>query len=274
MGGSQYIGLKPCLMNLVVAVGALCVLPALVVDAGAQCLSASDCDDGKFCTTDDCILFVCIHLARNCDDGDQCTEDTCSESANRCAHRPRIAERCEDFNVTTLSEACHLLCDGTLSCFDDTVHPNPCGCDEECPSGTVCHLGQCVAPTAPPSATPTRTRAQTRTATPTRARATATRTATRTPTRTATPPPPTGSATQAPSPTDTPESAESCSGDCDNGGTVSINELVLGVNIALDGAPLDACPAFDQNGSGRVEINELVAATKNALEGCDADRLP
>jgi len=63
-------------------------------------------------------------------------------------------------------------------------------------------------------------------------------------------------------------------GDCDNGGTVSINELVLGVSIALGGAPLDACPAFDQDGSGQVEINELVAATRNALAGCDADRLP
>ena len=35
--------------------------------------------------------------------------------------------------------------------------------------------------------------------------------------------------------------AGACVGDCNDNGAVSINELVLGVNIASDLAPLDEC---------------------------------
>ena len=59
-----------------------------------------------------------------------------------------------------------------------------------------------------------------------------------------------------------------CTGDCDGGGTVRINELVLGVNIALGQAPLDGCPSFDPSGNGRVDINELVMGVNNSLGGC------
>jgi hypothetical protein len=50
---------------------------------------------------------------------------------------------------------------------------------------------------------------------------------------------------------------------------VAINELVLGVNIALERAALIECPVFDQNDSQRVEVNELVSAVNSALSGCD-----
>jgi hypothetical protein len=60
----------------------------------------------------------------------------------------------------------------------------------------------------------------------------------------------------------------SCVGDCSGDGTVSINELILGVNMALGSIPVSACPAFDENGSGMIVINELVAAVNNALNGC------
>jgi hypothetical protein len=62
----------------------------------------------------------------------------------------------------------------------------------------------------------------------------------------------------------------SCVGDCDGDGVVAINELILGVNIALGSTPLSSCPAFDANGDGMVGINELIAAVNNALNGCPA----
>jgi C1A family cysteine protease len=66
-----------------------------------------------------------------------------------------------------------------------------------------------------------------------------------------------------------PAPAQSCVGDCDGNGTVSINELILGVNIALGFASRSACPAFDPNGNG-VNIDELVRGVSNALSRCGA----
>jgi hypothetical protein len=59
-----------------------------------------------------------------------------------------------------------------------------------------------------------------------------------------------------------------CVGDCDGNRLVNINELITGVNIALDRAPLDRCPSFDPNESLRVEINELITGVNNGLRGC------
>ncbi len=59
-----------------------------------------------------------------------------------------------------------------------------------------------------------------------------------------------------------------CVGDCNGDGTVRINELIQGVNIALDEAQLDICPAFDSDGDGAVRIGELITAVNNALNGC------
>jgi plastocyanin len=59
-----------------------------------------------------------------------------------------------------------------------------------------------------------------------------------------------------------------CVGDCDAGGSVAINELLLGVNIALSRAPIDSCAALDTDGDDRVAINELIAAVNSALGGC------
>jgi hypothetical protein len=60
----------------------------------------------------------------------------------------------------------------------------------------------------------------------------------------------------------------SCVGDCNGSDSVEINELIIGVNIALGNTPLSTCPSFDANHSGMVEINELVTAVNNALNGC------
>lgn len=62
--------------------------------------------------------------------------------------------------------------------------------------------------------------------------------------------------------------AQVCGGDCDGDGEVRINELVLGVNIALGLTSLDVCEAMDGNGGGDVTVDELVTAVRNALNGC------
>lgn len=59
-------------------------------------------------------------------------------------------------------------------------------------------------------------------------------------------------------------------GDCDESGSVTVDELVKGVNIALDGLPIDQCPAFDCNGNGRVSVDCLVQAVDAALTAADA----
>jgi hypothetical protein len=55
-------------------------------------------------------------------------------------------------------------------------------------------------------------------------------------------------------------------GDCNGDGMVTINELIIGVNIALNNLPVTACPAFDTDASGSVTIDELIAAVNVALE--------
>jgi hypothetical protein len=76
---------------------------------------------------------------------------------------------------------------------------------------------------------------------------------------------------QTPTPTSTPiPPAASCTGDCNDDGVVAVNELVLGVNIALGTTIVDDCLAMDANGDGVVAVNELVTAVNNALSGCPA----
>lgn len=59
-----------------------------------------------------------------------------------------------------------------------------------------------------------------------------------------------------------------CAGDCDGSGQVSINELLLGVNILIGNASPEQCRAVDTNGDGRVAVNELVQAVNAALGSC------
>src|SRR5262245_61088827 len=61
---------------------------------------------------------------------------------------------------------------------------------------------------------------------------------------------------------------EVCVGDCGQDGTVAINELIIGVNIALDAQPVSACPEFACTDGTSVPINCLVTGVNNALEGC------
>ncbi|MBI1816797.1 MAG: SMP-30/gluconolactonase/LRE family protein [Deltaproteobacteria bacterium] len=59
-----------------------------------------------------------------------------------------------------------------------------------------------------------------------------------------------------------------CVGDCDGGHTVTVEELVKGVNIALGIAPLTDCDAFDANNDSEVTVEELVTAVSSALNEC------
>lgn len=69
--------------------------------------------------------------------------------------------------------------------------------------------------------------------------------------------------------------AAACGGDCNGDGAVAINELVLGVSIALGSAQLAGCSSLDTNGNGQVSIDELVTAVTAALSGCgDATPAP
>ncbi|MBI1815459.1 MAG: hypothetical protein HYR72_10805 [Deltaproteobacteria bacterium] len=132
-----------------------------------------------------------------------------------------------------------------------TIDPTP----TETPTPTAS-----ASPTDTPTATPTET--VTATATPT-----ATDTLTPTPSAT-----PTDTLTLTPTatlpPTETPTSPPPCVGDCDGSLTVTVDELVRGVRIALDEAPLSNCPEFDADHSQSVTVEELVQAVSNALDRC------
>jgi len=64
-----------------------------------------------------------------------------------------------------------------------------------------------------------------------------------------------------------------CVGDCGGDGRVTINELVVGVRIALEALPLERCASIDVNGDGRVAVSDLVAAVRALLDGCPGARL-
>jgi len=56
-------------------------------------------------------------------------------------------------------------------------------------------------------------------------------------------------------------------GDCNGSGDVSIDELIIGVDIALGTLPANACPAFE-NAQGLVDIAQLIQGVNSALNGC------
>lgn len=100
-----------------------------------------------------------------------------------------------------------------------------------------------VTPTAPPTTPPSPTATATVTATPTP-------TATRTPTQTP------------------------CVGDCNNSGKVTVNDILKGVNIALEITAIDTCSALDVNDDNEVEVTELIAGVNNVLYGCPLSGTP
>lgn len=61
-----------------------------------------------------------------------------------------------------------------------------------------------------------------------------------------------------------------CQGDCQGDGAVTIDELILGVNIALGAAPVQECDAIDGDRDGTVTVDEIIGAVNSAVGGCPA----
>ncbi len=59
-----------------------------------------------------------------------------------------------------------------------------------------------------------------------------------------------------------------CVGDCAGDGEVTVDELLIMVNIALGSAQVDTCLAGDKDGNGEVTIDEILLSVNNALNGC------
>jgi len=163
---------------------------------------------------------------------------------------------------------------GETDCATPTSTVTPTPTATQIPSAT---------PTQAPTSTATQMPTDTSTTTPQLPTTTPTQASTSTPTpmpkgtSTNTPEIPTTTPTQAststpnPIPTDFPTRTPPriCTGDCDGDGTVTINELIMGVNIALGSAPLGNCSAYDKNGDGVVAVDELITAVNAALNGCN-----
>jgi hypothetical protein len=59
-----------------------------------------------------------------------------------------------------------------------------------------------------------------------------------------------------------------CLGDCNGDGEVTVDEILLMVNIALGAADISECLAGDGNGDEQVTVDEIISAVNNALQGC------
>jgi hypothetical protein len=62
--------------------------------------------------------------------------------------------------------------------------------------------------------------------------------------------------------------AQMCPGDCDDSGSVGVNELVVATQLSLTAADPASCTAADVDGNRQIGIDELVAAVGSALNGC------
>lgn len=58
-----------------------------------------------------------------------------------------------------------------------------------------------------------------------------------------------------------------CVGDCNEDSRVTVNELVVGIAMAL-GSGAAPCVSIDADGNGEVTVDEIVTAVSNALVGC------
>lgn len=59
-----------------------------------------------------------------------------------------------------------------------------------------------------------------------------------------------------------------CAGDCDGSQTVTVDDLLGMVNVALGLGPVGECPVGDVNGDGAITVDEITGAVTNALDGC------
>jgi len=59
-----------------------------------------------------------------------------------------------------------------------------------------------------------------------------------------------------------------CVGDCNGSGTVTVDEILTMVNIALGNVDVSMCLAGDADRDKKITIDEILAAVNNALSGC------
>jgi ELWxxDGT repeat protein len=60
----------------------------------------------------------------------------------------------------------------------------------------------------------------------------------------------------------------SCVGDCSGDGIVTVDELLVGIDIGLGRLPATSCVQFDPNIDAAVDVDEIVRGIDNALDGC------
>lgn len=77
-------------------------------------------------------------------------------------------------------------------------------------------------------------------------------------------PTPTPTATMADLASPTP----GCEGDCNSDYEVTVDEILLGIDIALGNRATDICTSLDFTGDGSVTVEELQRAITHALSGC------
>lgn len=73
--------------------------------------------------------------------------------------------------------------------------------------------------------------------------------------------------TATPTPT-TPVTGPGCPGDCNDDGEVTIDDIVLIVNIALGTISVQACPSADRDHDHNITIEDIISAVALALQGC------
>jgi hypothetical protein len=61
-----------------------------------------------------------------------------------------------------------------------------------------------------------------------------------------------------------------CAGSCNGDNSVSVDEIVVLVRIALGQVPVQQCTAGDTDGNGVITVDEVLRAVTNALNGCSA----
>jgi len=234
-----------------------CLTPCPVCGDGTISFPET-CDQGvippQSCTG--CSIYCQLE---QCDDGLVCTGDSCNPTYG-CRHVP--TPECSEPTATVT---------GTPPTRTSTVTATPTR------TATATSTGSATPSSTPtPPTTATRSFSPTASLTPT-ATATASAIATSSATATATvSQSPTASATAVNTATAsatatadaTVTAPPACAGDCDGSGSVAVNELILGVNIALGNNVISACPPFDRNGDGMVSIAELIAAVNAALSHC------
>ena len=64
------------------------------------------------------------------------------------------------------------------------------------------------------------------------------------------------------------QGGSACRGDCNEDGTVAVDDLLQLVGIAISDMPLSRCEIGDEDGDGEITVHEIIPAVYEALTGC------